>query len=206
MKNLYNEDYYEKGLETGVSCYTNYRWIPELTIPLAARILEYLNIQEFDTILDFGCAKGYLVKALRLLNREAYGYDISKYALSHCPEDIKKYLFTGKINQKYDWIISKDVFEHVSYEELEELLFELKTKCNKMFCVVPLGADGKYEVPAYDLDKTHTIKEPLEWWEEKFDNAGFQVLEAKHRVKYIKENWSKWKKGNGFFVLKSKFD
>lgn len=67
-----------------------------------------------------------------------------------------------------------------------------------MFVVVPLGDGNKYEVPAYELDKTHIIRENLEWWKDTFENAGFEVVEAKYKVQYIKENWSKWEKGNVF--------
>lgn len=83
MKNLYDQSYYEHGIESGISLYSNYRWLPELTIPLAARIIEYLQIGVEDSILDFGCAKGYLIKAFRLLHRNAYGFDISSYAIDN---------------------------------------------------------------------------------------------------------------------------
>lgn len=202
MKNLYDEDYYERGIETNKSCYSNYHWMPELTIPMAARIVEYLKIREDEKILDFGCAKGYLVKALRLLHREAYGYDISEYALKSVPVDVKEYV-SNEITNQYDWIISKDVFEHIPYEEIDILLKDLAQKTKKMFVVVPLGEGEKYVVSAYELDSTHIIRENLEWWINKFQENGFQVVEAKYKVKYIKENWAKWEKGNGFFVLES---
>ena len=53
MKNLYDEEYFERGIESHKSCYTNYRWIPELTIPLAFRLIEYLRISSSEKILDF---------------------------------------------------------------------------------------------------------------------------------------------------------
>ena len=190
MKNLYDEDYYERGIETNKSCYSNYHWMPELTIPMAARIVEYLKIREDEKILDFGCAKGYLVKALRLLHREAYGYDISEYALKSVPVDVKEYV-SNEITNQYDWIISKDVFEHIPYEEIDILLKDLAQKTKKMFVVVPLGEGEKYVVSAYELDSTHIIRENLEWWINKFQENGFQVVEAKYKVKYIKENWAK---------------
>ena len=81
MTHKYDEDYFERGVETGKSLYSNYRWIPELTIPICAELIMQLKIGPEDTILDFGCAKGFIVKALRLLHREAYGVDISEYAI-----------------------------------------------------------------------------------------------------------------------------
>ena len=203
MKNLYDEDYFERGIENKKSCYTNYRWIPELTIPLAFSMIEYLKISPEEKILDFGCAKGYLVKAFRLLHRQAFGYDISDYAKESAPYDVKKF-FVETCAGDYDWVISKDVFEHVPYEEIDATLKKLSRSTRKMFCIIPLGEDGKYIVPAYELDATHIIRENLDWWIEKFSANGFSVESADYKVKYIKENWSKWERGNGFFTLSSR--
>ena len=40
-----------------------------------------LPIAEGERILDFGCAKGFLVKAMRILDVAAQGVDVSKYAI-----------------------------------------------------------------------------------------------------------------------------
>lgn len=203
MKNLYNEEYFERGIENKKSCYTNYRWIPELTIPLAFSLIEYLKISPEEKILDFGCAKGYLVKAFRLLHRQAFGYDISTYAKGAAPSDVKKFFVETYTNGNYDWVISKDVFEHIPYHEIDETLKRLSISTHKMFCVIPLGEDGKYVIPAYEFDSTHIIRENLNWWCEKFSTNGFDVKIAEYKVKHVKENWSKWEKGNGFFTLES---
>lgn len=204
MKNLYDADYYEAGIESGKSCYTNYRWIPELTIPLAHHIANALPIKSGETILDYGCAKGYLVYAFRLLHYEAFGYDISEYAIASAHENIKKYLFSSPISASYDWVISKDVFEHIPYDELEDILNQLRRHCRKILCIIPLGQDGKYVVPAYELDTTHIIREPLGWWAQQFESAGFVVQQKAYHMKYVKESWVKWEKGNGFFILESR--
>ena len=84
----FDREYYEQGPMTGKSLYTNYRWLPELTLPLAHHIAVDCNLDKHQTICDFGCAKGYLVYALRLLGYESYGVDISKYAISKAPKEV----------------------------------------------------------------------------------------------------------------------
>ena len=74
----YDEDYFERGIESGKSLYTNYRWIPELTIPMCSFLNEQLGIGQSENVLDFGCAKGFIVKAMRLLGRNAYGVDLNQ--------------------------------------------------------------------------------------------------------------------------------
>lgn len=200
MKNLYDENYYERGIETGISGYQNYHWMPDLTIPMCHFIIEYLNIKN-ETILDYGCAKGYLVKAMRLLGKNAYGYDVSEYALNCADSEIRKYISSDFPNKHYDLVISKDVFEHIPYENIDEVITKLRKICDKMFVVVPLGEYGKFNIPSYELDKTHIIRESLDWWENIFKKNGFCIKQSTYRIKGIKDNYSSYEKGNGFFYL-----
>ena len=206
-QNLYDEEYFERGILNGKSCYENYRWLPELTIPLAARICEYLRIGYKDRILDFGCAKGFLVKAFRLLHREAFGYEQSNYARKSAPEDVQEFFVDlkggGGGHITYDWIISKDVFEHIPYDEIDSLILNLSRIGRKIFCVIPLAEDGRYVVPNYELDISHIIRENLEWWIDRFERNGFKMDQACYRIEFIKENWSSWEHGNGFFIATS---
>jgi len=200
----FGEDYFERGIETGVSLYTNYRWMPEATIRLAMAFIDKLCIGRQSKILDFGCAKGYLVKAFRLLWRDAWGCDISPYAISNCDSDVKDYvkLYDGlgiPFDIHFDLCIAKDVFEHVV--DIERTLSELRGRCSHMFAVIPLGNGLKYNVPAYDLDKTHIIAQTEIWWEDVFKSCGWTVREFSYRKEGIKDNWSQHKNGNGFFEL-----
>ena len=87
----FDEDYYERGAETGKSLYSHYRWMPELTIPMCHHIAKYLELKETDKVLDFGCAKGFTVYCLRLLGYKAYGVDVSEYSESQIEEGTRKW-------------------------------------------------------------------------------------------------------------------
>ena len=209
LNNMYDHDYYEKGVESGKSLYSNFRWMPELTIPMCAEIMFKLEITENQSILDFGCAKGYVVKAFRLLHRQAYGVDISKYAIQCAPRDVENYIKliddTDKIplihkNKKYDWVIAKDVFEHIDYNSIDCVLKNIREACDNILVVVPLGDGKTYNVPSYELDKTHIIREDLSWWHNKLSTSGFNVSHSSYEFGHIKENWSTFKESNGFFV------
>lgn len=211
MKNLFNRDYYENGINVGVSLYTNYRWIPELTIPMAFRIIEVLNIKPEHKVLDYGCAKGYLVQAMRLLHRDCYGVDVSEYAIEESEKHIRPYLHqiydTEDLLElpfgvkQFDYVISKDVFEHISKEELKYIVANLRKICKCLFVVVPLGDGQKYYEPAYEFDKTHVIREDIGWWSDLFKHHGFFVENTTYKIPGIKDNW-KCEKGNGMFILK----
>lgn len=202
-KNLFDADYYERGLEKGISGYSNYRWMPELTIPMCATLNETLGITRQDRILDFGCAKGYVVRAFRLLYRQAWGYDISPYAVESADTEVRNFVSNKMPSGMFDWVIAKDVFEHIDYKHIEKVISQLSTKGKNLFCVVPLGANGKFVVPSYDLDVTHRIRKPLSWWVALLANNGFYVRSANYDYFGLKTNYSKWKGGNGFIRAQS---
>ena len=143
----YDENYFERGAEVGKSLYSHYRWMPELTIPMCHHIVQYCNIKD-EKVLDFGCAKAFSVYALRLLGINAYGVDMSEYAIQESPKEVEKYIRVIKqyeeLNQQYGLILAKDVLEHIPYEDLEEQLRIFYRNSQKVFIIVPLGSDGKY--------------------------------------------------------------
>lgn len=211
-RNQYDRDYFECGIPTKKSMYTNYRWLPELTITLAYRIIKTAGIKDHETILDYGSAKGYLVYALRILDFEAYGCDISEYAISKTHEEVKDYnkLIDNENNlvpfeQTFDWIISKDVLEHIPYEKIDYVLTHFTQKTKKCFLTIPLAENKKYYISDYESDVTHIIRENALWWKEKFEHNGFEICSWSYDMSKIKESWKQYKKGNAYFILKNRF-
>lgn len=188
---MYDKEYFECGVETGKSNYQNYRWIPELTIPMAMTIIDLLEIKPNESVLDYGCAKGYLVKALRMLHRNAWGVDISDYALSKAEEDTKPYLFKPDeiLNNKlsFKFCISKDVFEHIQEEKLKDILKTLNVKV--LFAIIPLGENGQYVAPANNMDKTHIICQSKNWWINLFNSCGWNNIYTSTKVLGIKDSY-----------------
>lgn len=209
MHNFYDEDYFENGIVTGKSCYINYHWMPELTIRMAHNLIKHLELKGGDRILDFGCAKGFLVKALRILDIDAYGCDISSYAIDKVDPEVRHvcklmdYDNTIPFGHNFDWIISKDVLEHINEDDISIILQQARFATNRMFHVIPLAnRQGKLIVPEYEMDRSHILKKDLDWWKNKFESTGWKTVSFNHSVKGIKENWTdKYEKGNAFFVL-----
>ena len=51
---------------------------------VAKRIVKEYNLKKGSKVLDVGCGKGFLVKDLINLGIDAYGLDISEYAIKNC--------------------------------------------------------------------------------------------------------------------------
>jgi len=214
MKIKYDKDYYENGVAKGISGYENYRWIPELTYPMAYSICKSLKIKKSDKVLEYGCAHGFLVKALNDFNIDTYGVDISSYALSKVDPGIKKKTKLLKNNNiksslkkmgvkfKFNHVISKDVFEHIDPKALRKILKEISKITKELFVVVPLGDNGKYRIASYAGDKTHIIAEDENWWKKLFIENKFKIKSFSYSVEGIKDKWyTVHAKGNGFFKL-----
>jgi ubiquinone/menaquinone biosynthesis C-methylase UbiE len=83
----YGQVYFDGPREYGYGGYRyDGRWLP-----VAQDVIAHFGLEPGDRVLDVGAAKGFLVKDLMkaLPGLDAFGLDISKYALLHCePETV----------------------------------------------------------------------------------------------------------------------
>lgn len=87
----YGEMYFDGPREYGYGGYRyDGRWQP-----VARDIVDHFGLKPGDRVLDVGCAKGFLVKDLLALGIDAYGLDISRYALMHCEREVIGRLHLG---------------------------------------------------------------------------------------------------------------
>ncbi len=208
-ENKFNKDYYENGIKAGVSCYEKYRWLPESTILAAKAYISYLNIKDNDTVLDFGCAKGFYVKALRILNINTKGCDISNYAIENCDNEIKEYVKLCSLenpipyDEKFDFIIAKDVLEHMNLDQVDNFLNVTKKHINKkMLIIVPLADNGKYRIQSDEMDVTHIIRFDKSEWERLFIENGWKISKSEYHIPDVKEKqYQENNKGTGVFVI-----
>lgn len=206
----YDADYFLRGKETGRSLYTDYHWMPELTLPMVRVIADHLCIDYEESILDFGCACGYTVKAFRELGYRAFGIDISKWAIQNCDELVRPYVnYTENspplLNKEFDWIIAKDVLEHVS-DVVETIGTLMSSAKNGLFIVVPLASNGgSYTIPEYEKDITHIHRLTLSTWAKMFMLPGW-IVEAQYRLKGVKDNYAQYPTGNGFLTVRRQHD
>lgn len=132
---------------------------------IAERIIQTIAPR---TVLDVGCAMGFLVEALRRRGVEAYGLDISEYAISQVHPDIRPYCWVGSatepLPQRYDLIVCLEVLEHLPPAETEQAVANLCHHTDDLlFSSTPLD----YQEP------THFNVQPPEYWTELFARYGF---------------------------------
>jgi len=91
----YGEMYFDGPRDYGYGGYRyDGRWKP-----VAKDIVDHFKLKPGDRVLDVGCAKGFLVKDLLALGINAYGLDISSYALKNCEPEVIGRLHLGSADQ-----------------------------------------------------------------------------------------------------------
>lgn len=201
---IYDEDYYLRGKETGRSNYTDYRWLPDQTISWAHHLYRVLGIKEGARVLDCGCATGNYVRALRRIGVEAYGYDISEWAISAADKEVKPFLSNHLNGAKYDLIFSKDCFEHVQPEDLKLLVTHLLSCTERMFIIVPLAKSvgGEYVHSKEENDPTHVNRWPLPTWLCFLESCSPSfIVSGSYRFPGLKPGSCEVECGYGFFLL-----
>lgn len=120
------------------------------------------------TALDAGCAMGFLVEALRDRGVQAYGVDISEYALQQARADIRPYCWVGSVTtplpQRYDVIVCIEVLEHMALAESEQAIANF---CRYTDDVLFSSSPEDYR------EATHFNVQPPEYWAEQFARQGF---------------------------------
>lgn len=87
----YGEMYFDGPREYGYGGYRyDGRWQP-----VAKDVVAHFGLKPGDRVLDVGCGKGFLVKDLVALGIDAYGLDVSRYALMHSEPEVVGRLHLG---------------------------------------------------------------------------------------------------------------
>ncbi len=159
---LYNTYYYSHGY--GHSLGRNDEWLTFFKT-IAERIATLIHP---NTVMDAGCAMGLLVKFLRQYNIQAFGMDISEYALHHIDEEARPFCWIGSVSepfpQKFDIIVCIEVLEHLPRYEAEEAI--------KNFC--QYSDDILFSSTPFDYkEATHFNVQTPDYWAETYARYGF---------------------------------
>lgn len=181
MNSVYNKRYYEE-YDVGVASvdYSTSKYTKDFLEDVAEKIVNDLQPK---TVLDAGCAMGHLVAALRDRGVEAYGIDISEYAITHTREDIREYCFQGSLAEpmpeglpeKFDLVVSIEVLEHLYAEDGEKAIANL---CKLTDAIIFSSTPDDFS------DPTHLNVQQREYWARLFAQNGF-LDDLAYRPKYL---------------------
>lgn len=121
------------------------RWVS-----VAKRIKKIYKLKKNAKILDIGCAKGFLVKDLIDLGFDAYGLDISEYAIKNSHEDVAGRIHLGNAKKlpfadnTFDFVISLNTLHNLEKKDCKVALKEIvRVSKKKSFIQVDSYRDKK---------------------------------------------------------------
>ena len=162
----YGPGYYDTYGRLGPCVYTreNPHWL-QFFGRVADEIVRLLNPR---TVLDVGCAKGFLVECLRDRGVEGYGFDISEYAIGEVRPDIKPYCWVGSatngITENYDLITCIEVCEHLSEADAQGAIRQMSSHADTILFS---------STPSDFTEPTHVNVRPIIDWLRLFAQFSF---------------------------------
>ena len=131
------------------------------------------------TSFDAGCAIGMLVEALRARGVDARGMDVSEWAISQVPEELRPYCQVGSITEPidghYDLITCIEVLEHLPAAEADRVVENL---CAHADAVLFSSTPDEFD------DPTHLNVETTSYWASLFATHGF-FRDPEHDAAYL---------------------
>jgi SAM-dependent methyltransferase len=165
----------EPEADYGASYYSNY-WGGGGAYERNERWLKFFGevadglVRDFHpaSVLDAGCAMGFLVEALHNRGVDANGVDVSDYAISQVHPSVADRCRVGSLSEplegSYDLITCIEVLEHLPPAETDAAIASL---CAAADTLVISSTPGDYGEP------THLNVQPPEAWAAKFAQHGF---------------------------------
>ncbi len=155
--------------------YDDGRWIK-----VAQNIINYYKLNKGSKILDIGCAKGFLVKELNNLGMNAFGIDISKYAISKSPEPVKKKLTVSNLlsipfkNNTFDLVLCINTLHNLSKKNCEKGIIEiLRVGKKKFYLQVDSYYNSKQKKLFLDWVLTAQYHDYPNEWRKLFKKTGY---------------------------------
>lgn len=201
----FEEGYWERAEGSN---YTNYGDDPGWG-PIVSLMTKFCG--ERQTIIEAACSKGYFVRKARQYGHDATGFDLSEYAISKAPADVRQFvrvhdaITTWPYRMNYaDIVAGWEFFEHIHDENIPRVLGNMMAVLKpggelwlKTGIVVP---DSHPFAGQEDHDHTHVAVHDREWWEDLFMSAGLIHLpdrEAALDYEFDNRDWM-----GRFFVWK----
>jgi SAM-dependent methyltransferase len=145
------------------------------------------------TALEIGCNTGELVHALRSLNIEAYGVDISEKAISYAGESVQEYLSPVDVDfepipfsdKRFDLVIAHQVLQHLQRPgKLISEMYRVLKPCGIAFIMTPTPPlEARWwRTLRVQCDIEHINDHSKRVWIKTFELNGFRYIGHLQRV------------------------
>jgi 2-polyprenyl-3-methyl-5-hydroxy-6-metoxy-1,4-benzoquinol methylase len=183
----FDADYFENGIKSN---WTNgYHWRDFAGLFRDTAQFLVAMFPEAASFLDAGCAKGFLVRALRELGKDAWGFDHSEWALERAGEVARPFLHlasaeSAELDQTFDVTLAFSLLESLTEEQALEFFRRSLGWTRQAFVAVVLTCEDdarRRHLLANDRDPAHLTLQSRAWWHQRFLQVGWRQ-DPLHRV------------------------
>jgi SAM-dependent methyltransferase len=175
----FGKDFFDGDRKNG---YGGFNYMPKFWQPVIPTYQDYWNLDSNSSLLDVGCAKGFMLYDLSLAipNIKIAGIDISEYAISNAIEEVKPFLSVANAmslpfdDNSFDVVISINTVHNLDREECAKALQEIeRVSKGKSFITVDAYRNEEEKNRMFAWNLTAKTIMSVEEWKEFFDEIGY---------------------------------
>jgi 2-polyprenyl-3-methyl-5-hydroxy-6-metoxy-1,4-benzoquinol methylase len=183
----FDADYFEHGIKSNWK--DGYHWRNFAGLFRETAQFLVTMFPEASSFLDAGCAKGFLVRALREIGKDVWGFDHSAWAIERAEEIARPSLHHAsaesvEFDRAFDVTIAFSLLENLTEEQAVQFLRRARGWTRQALVAVVLTCEGDIErarVLANDRDLAHLSLQSRPWWHKRFLDAGWRQ-DPLHRI------------------------
>lgn len=162
--------------------YGGFTYHPRFWKPVIPTMQRYFGLAGENSVLDVGCAKGFMLHDIVALIPDitVKGIDISSYAIENAIEDMKPYIQVADAcrlpfqDKSFDVVISINTIHNLDIDECAQSLREIeRVQCKGSFITVDAFRTEEEKRRMYSWNLTARTIMSVEEWIKLFDKVGY---------------------------------
>lgn len=162
--------------------YGGFNYFSKFWQPVVPTFQKHWNLDQNSSILDVGCAKGFMMHDFSQLipGIRVEGIDISEYAIAHAMDDMKPYVQVANAfdlpfpDKSFDFVISINTIHNLERQECGQALKEIERVSRKgSFVTVDAYRNAEEKERMYAWNLTAKTIMSVDEWIEFFKEVGY---------------------------------
>lgn len=175
----FGKDFFDGDRKNG---YGGFNYNSRFWQPVIPTFQKHWDLKSGDSVLDVGCAKGFMLYDFQQLipGIKVAGIDVSKYAIENGKEEVRPFLRVGDCREipcedkSFDVVISVTTVHNVDYDDCVRSLKEIqRVQKRGAFITVDAYRNDEEKKRMYAWNLTAKTILHVDEWKEMFDKAGY---------------------------------
>jgi len=175
----FGKDFFDGDRKNG---YGGFNYHPKFWQPVIPTFKEYWNLNSHSSLLDVGCAKGFMLYDLSLLvpGIKLAGIDVSDYAIQNSLDEVKTFVSVANAvdlpfdDNSFDVVISINTVHNLERDECAKALKEIeRVSKGKSYITVDAYRNEEEKKRMFDWNLTAKTIMSVDEWKIFFNEIGY---------------------------------